>query len=304
MAIYHFSMQMISRADGKSALASASYRSGDKLYDERLGQTFDYSRKQGIVYSEIILPSNAPQRFHNRQTLWNEVEAKERRKDSQLCREFNASLPKELTREQQTELAKRFVSDCFVRKGMIADVCMHDKEDGNPHIHCMCTLRDVDENGFGKKNRDWNSREQLEEWRQKWEDYCNEYLSKENQISCRSNMELQKEAEPQLSVSQAEIRESRKTGEKSERMKMNDAIQERNQIRVSYRASRSLVDSLLNELTRVDDSISDEVEVIAELKRLLELSLELIKNSFRKTFQIGRGEDYSPQLHRERDREL
>ena len=104
MAIYHASAKIISRNGGKSVLASAAYRAGDRLTDERLGKSFDYTKKQGVDSTIILAPDNAPDWVANREKLWNEVEAAEKRKDAQLAREFNIALPVELTLEQMKDI--------------------------------------------------------------------------------------------------------------------------------------------------------------------------------------------------------
>lgn len=181
MAIYHFSGSVVSRSKGKSAVASAAYRSGEKLHDERQEKTFDYGRKQGIVYKEIMLPDDAPEWMANREKLWNAVEAAENRKDSQLAREFNFALPREFTKEQNIELAREFIQNEFVAKGMVADLCIHDEKskDGEekPHAHVMLALRRVTKDGFGLKERSWNAKENLLQWREAWAEYTNKYLA-------------------------------------------------------------------------------------------------------------------------------
>lgn len=180
MAIYHFSAQVIGRSSGRSSVAAAAYRSGEKMYDERLGFTYDYTRKLGVEYTEIIAPNNIPEWATNRSKLWNAVEAAEKRKDAQLAREINIALPKELSKELQIELTKEFVKDNFVNRGMIADITIHDNFKGNPHAHVMLTTRDININGFGNKNRSWNDKELLEQWRKAWAEYVNKALEKEN----------------------------------------------------------------------------------------------------------------------------
>jgi hypothetical protein len=93
MAIYHFSGTVISRSQGRSAIACAAYRSGERLMDERYEKIQDYSRKDDIVHEEILLPENAPEWMADREKLWNAVEFAEKRKDAQLAREFNFALP-------------------------------------------------------------------------------------------------------------------------------------------------------------------------------------------------------------------
>lgn len=207
MAIYHFSGSIISRSQGRSAIASAAYRSGEKIVDERLGMTHDYTKKEDVVYSEIFLPEYAPQSFKDRETLWNAVERYEKRKDAQLAREFTIALPRELSIEQNKSLITEFVTHEFVSKGMISDVCVHNDlmKDGNrqPHAHVMLTLRKVHEEGFGPKERSWNDKEQLNDWRESWASITNRHLAMNGfdvQIDHRSNEARGIELEPQYKI--------------------------------------------------------------------------------------------------------
>ena len=180
MAIYHFSGTVVSRSQGRSSVAAAAYRSGTELHDERLDKTYDYTKKQDIAFTEILLPKNAPEGLRDRNTLWNTVENSEKRKDAQLAREFNMALPRELTLEQQIELSRAFVIKEFVEKGMCVDLCIHNDKmkDGQlqPHAHVMLTMREVTENGFGQKAREWNSKENLLHWREAWAEITNQHL--------------------------------------------------------------------------------------------------------------------------------
>ena len=181
MAIYHFSAKVISRANGSSAVASAAYRGAERLHDDRLGRDHDFSNKAGVVHSEIMAPQGAPERLNDRTTLWNEVEAGEKRKDAQLAREVEFSIPRELDQQQSVQLAREFVEKQFVERGMVADLNVHwdFAEDGSPkpHAHVMLTMREVGPEGFGQKVRDWNSTELLKEWREAWADHVNERLA-------------------------------------------------------------------------------------------------------------------------------
>ena len=181
MAIYHCSVKTIGRSSGSSIVNSASYRSAEKLYDERLGQSFNYSGKtQDIMHKEIMAPDNAPDWVYNREKLWNKVEASEKRKDSQLAREVEISLPREFTTDQNIVLVREYIQKEFVDRGMIADVCMHYGKRGseyNPHAHVLLTMRDINKEGFGLKNISWNSKELLTKWRESWADLTNKHLS-------------------------------------------------------------------------------------------------------------------------------
>lgn len=154
MAIYHLSIKIISRGKGKSAVAAAAYRAGEKITNEYDGRVSDYTRKGGIVHTEILLPENAPIEYSDRAVLWNEVEKIEKAANSQLAREIELALPVELSREQNISLIREYVKENFVVSGMCADICVHDKNDGNPHAHIMLTTRPFNEDkSWGVKER-------------------------------------------------------------------------------------------------------------------------------------------------------
>ncbi|WP_316187977.1 MULTISPECIES: Ti-type conjugative transfer relaxase TraA [unclassified Bradyrhizobium] len=181
MAIYHLHVKVIGRKSGSSAVASAAYRSGSRLRDQRLDRSHDFSGKRGVVHSEVMLPENAPQAWSDRERLWNDVEAFEIRKDAQLAREVEFALPREMSEAQGIELARDFARAEFVDRGMLADLNVHwdMAEDGmpKPHAHVMLTMRAVDENGFGKKVREWNRTEMVKRWRERWAEIANERLA-------------------------------------------------------------------------------------------------------------------------------
>ena len=208
MAIYHCSIKIIKRSQGRSAVAAAAYRSGQKLTNEWDGITHDYTKKGGVVHSEIILPAQAPPDFSDRSTLWNNVEKAEKNRNAQLAREIEIALPAEIDRHSQIRLVRKYVQDIFVSAGMCADFSIHDKGDGNPHAHIMLTIRplkgsgewgakcrkeyDLDGNGQrirlpggGFKNHrvnitDWNDPGKAEEWRAQWARYANAMLEFRN----------------------------------------------------------------------------------------------------------------------------
>lgn len=257
MAIYHLSMQNISRGKGQSAIASASYRSGEKLYSERYGESNFYAREvQPTTF--ILAPDHAPEWATNRQRLWNEVEAVEKSKNSRLAKEFNIALPIELSHDEQEKLAKEYVQENFVNRGMVADVSIHRDDENNPHFHVMTTLREIDENGKWKakarkiyindendeplyydngerKSRkenlnDWNDKDTLKEWRKNWADTANLYLERSghaDRISEKSYTELGLEIEPTIHEGYV-ARQMEKRGEISERCEKNREISARN----------------------------------------------------------------------------
>ena len=226
MAIYHFSAKVVSRANGSSAVASAAYRSGSELFDERLGRHHDFSNKADVIHSEVLLPEGAPRHLNDRMTLWNEVEAGEKRKDAQLAREIEFSIPREMNREDGVRLARDFVQREFVDRGMVADLNVHwDRaEDGSPkpHAHVMLAMRDVGADGFGKKERDWNRGELLQHWREAWGTHVNERLAElgiDARIDHRSYAEQGIALEPQNKIGPAA---SRRPGQGLEAERIED----------------------------------------------------------------------------------
>ena len=190
-----------------SAVGASAYRSGEVLKNEYDGITHDFTRKRGIVHTEILLPPHAPPDFADRSTLWNSVEKIEKSKNSQLAREIEVALPIELDREQQIQLVRDYVQKNFVSVGMCADIAIHDKETGNPHAHIMLTMRPLEQSGeWGAKSKkeyildkngqriklkngsfksrkidtvDWNNKEKAEVWREAWADCVNRSLAEQ-----------------------------------------------------------------------------------------------------------------------------
>lgn len=259
MALYHNSTKIISRSSGRSAVGASAYRSGEKIYNEYDGIDHDFSRKQGVVYSEVMLPQQAKEEFKNRATLWNEVEKIEKAKNSQLAREVEVALPKELSRAEQIQLVKSYVQDNYVKNGMCADLNIHDKGDGNPHAHIMLTVRPIESNGeWGAKSKkeylldengqkiklksgqykskkiettNWNSKEFLQSYREDWANKINQKLKEigiNQRVDHRSYEEQGIEKVPTIHEG-ATSREMEKRGRISDRMEINRRIKEINE---------------------------------------------------------------------------
>lgn len=188
MAIEYASTSILSRSKGHSAIKAAAYRSGEKMYDDRIGQTANYEhRKHDVIHSEILLPKGVDDKYLDRQTLWNAVEDSENRKDSQLAKDHVIALPKELSQKQHIEMAKRFAQEQFVNEGVVVDVSVHYHSEDNPHAHLMTTTRVIDDNGFGKKaihlNPSFSGRGRVsaeEQIRHQWADFQNKYFQENN----------------------------------------------------------------------------------------------------------------------------
>ena len=238
MAIFHFSAKVIGRAAGRSAVAAAAYRAGERLHDERLDRDHDFRAKSGVEHSEIMLPEGAPEQWRDRERLWNDVEAFEKRKDAQLAREVEFSIPREMTKGDGIELARDFVQAEFVERGMIADLNVHWDigADGQPkpHAHVMLTMREVGEEGFGQKVRDWNRTELVEQWRERWADHVNARLAEldiDARIDHRSLEAQGIDLEPQDKIGPAASRMGER-GLESERIEDHRAVAQRNGERI------------------------------------------------------------------------
>ena len=172
MAIYHLRATMISRSAGRSATAAAAYRSASHIEDHRTGLSFDYRARGGVDHVEILAPAQAPEWAQDRAALWNAVEAAETRKNSQVAREIRVALPAELDHGQRALLVRDFCQRQFVDRGMVADIALHapgrEGDDRNHHAHILLTTREIADEGFTTKNRDWNAVEVLEGWREAW----------------------------------------------------------------------------------------------------------------------------------------
>ena len=263
MSIYHCSIKNISRSSGRSAVACAAYRSGEELEDLETGITHDYRKKPGIAFAEIFLCKNAPERFQNREELWNEVEKIEKAADARLAREIEVAIPRELSLEEMKNLVAGYAK-MLTEEGMCVDAAIHLKV-GNPHAHLMCTTRKIKADGtwdqkekkvyaldeFGNKipvidqetreqkigargRRIWkrvtvaandlNAKENVEKWRKMWSEHCNAYLEPEQQIDHRSyERQGKKDVIPTIHEGYA-AREMEKRGKLAERCEINREI--------------------------------------------------------------------------------
>ncbi|GHU57242.1 hypothetical protein AGMMS49975_22380 [Clostridia bacterium] len=265
MAIFHCSIKIFSRSKGKSAVAAAAYRSGEKITNEYDGEVHDYTRKGGVVHTEILLSENAPAEYADRSILWNAVEKSERYKTAQLAREIEIALPVELTREQNILLVRKYVKENFVSAGMCADICVHDKGDGNPHAHIMLTMRAIEKDGkWCAKSRnvdgrkintvDWNDRDKAEEWRKAWADYANAALRQNGKLTDKNVLDHRSyerqgiEQIPTIHLGVAASQMERK-GIRTERGNINREIEVNNKLLRQLRAR----------LNHLNDWLKDEI---------------------------------------------
>lgn len=301
MAIYHFSMQVISRGKGQSAVASAAYRSGEKLYSERYDKENFYQHREVMPDTMILKPTHAPEWCADRERLWNEVEKIEKAKNAQLAREFTVALPIELSNQQQKELLKHFVQEVFVDEGMVADIAIHRDDAKNPHAHVMLTMRPfledgswgakskkeyiLDEDGESlytasgaKKSRkidmnDWNKREKIQEWRQAWALYANQHLALAGvavEITEKSHAALGLEQEPMIHEGYV-ARKMEQEGRSSDRVEINRQVKARNEKVVSLREVDEKLTNLENHQMILQALSPMEKKELGELSKVLKM---------------------------------
>lgn len=257
LVIYYFDGNIIGRSSGRSAVGAAAYRAGEKLRSHAAGSAayragdelredggivHDYTRKGGVKHSEIMLPQNAPPEYKDRETLWNAVEKREKRKDAQLAREFVVGLQREFELQEQIEVLREYIKENFVDKGMCADFAIHNKGDTNPHAHIMLTTRTVTPNGFGLKDTDWNDKALFLEWRKNWADVNNRMFERKGlveRIDHRSYKEQGIDREPMIHLGHEAAALERK-GIKTERGNHNREVMRRNEERAKLKETEQL----------------------------------------------------------------
>lgn len=307
----HFDIKIVQRSKRQSSVAAAAYQSGDRLFSEYDQKRKAFSDKRGIVYTEIMLPENAPPEYKNRNTLWNAVERIENQWNSQLARRFIMALPREIPREEQIRLMGEYCNSQFVSKGMIADFAIHDKGDGNPHAHILLTLRPMDEQGQwllkchkeydldedGERIRlpggswkshkvntaDWNERKYGEIWRHEWEVVQNKYLEASGRtvrIDMRSFERQGNPHAPQIHLG-PEATAMERRGIKTELGNLNRQVITANKL---FDSIRNAIRSLQSWLSDLSEKIKAESSDI----NLEEQSLAEILNAYMELRKEGR----------------
>ena len=286
MALYHFHVTQIKRSEGRTAVASAAYRAGEKLHNLWDGETHDYTKKGGVILAEIMLPEYAPERFFDRSTLWNEVEQVEKNYNAQLAYSFDMALQNEFSLEENIELAREFVQKYFVSDGMICDLGVHqpDKEEGgipNPHFHVLAPIRPLNEDGtWGAKQRreyhldengnrikkenggwefdavsttNWGRPETLNMWRQAWADIVNDKFREkglECRIDHRSYVNQGLDLIPTVHEG-PQIRKMEKKGIRTEKGELNRWIKATNRMLRSMRATIAALKEWIQEAKEI-----------------------------------------------------
>ena len=315
IAIYHCNISIVSRGKGKSAVAAAAYRSGEKLTNEWDGMTHDYTRKGGVVHTEIMLPPHAPPSFSDRSTLWNSVELYEKAGNAQLAREIDAALPIELSREEQIRLVREYCSSQFVSRGMCVDYAIHDTGKGNPHCHIMLTMRPLDERGAwaakSQKEYDldengerirlpsgrykthkvdltgWNDKDNTLLWRKAWADFTNDFLERNGspeRIDHRSNAERGIDEIPTVHMSVAACQMEKK-GIATEKGELNRSIQKTNRLIREIRAQIGKLKEWIADLFKARETAPEQPPQSPNLANLLMKYLSVQREKSRKYSQ-------------------
>ena len=311
----HFDVKIIQRSKRQSAVASAAYQSGERLFSEYDQKQKYYSHKSEIVHTEIMLPPHAPPEYADRNTLWNAAEAIEKQWNSQLARRFVLAIPRELPRSQYADLIRDYCREFFVSKGMIADFAIHDKGDGNPHAHILLTMRAMDEQGKwlpksrkvydldenGERIRlpsgrykthkvdltGWNDKGNALLWRKAWADISNAYLERAGhpeRIDYRSNAERGIDELPTVHMGVAACQMEKK-GIATEKGELNRNIQKANRLIREIRAQIGKLKEWIGELFKARETAPEQPPQSPGLANLLMKYLSVQREKSRKYSQ-------------------
>ncbi len=294
MAIYHCSYKPVSRATGRSAVASAAYRAAERLTNERDGLTHDFTKRSGVEHAEIVLPGDAvsergemvrgsgPEWARDRSALWNAAEAAEKRKDSRVAGEIEVALPHELTAEQRLELTRNFACEVAERYGVAVDFAIHaphgQTDVRNHHAHVLMTTRRVEETGLAEKSHlEWENRklkalglpscpDQVRGLRTLWEETANEHLARAGldlRIDHRSHRERGLEIEPTQHMG-VHATQMERRGKEVSRTRMDEATAQRNAERIRENPEQVLT------LITGEKSVFDRRDIARALHRAVD----------------------------------
>lgn len=242
MSLYHLSVKVISRGDGRSAVAASAYRAGEKLTCDHYEKIQDYTKKTGVEFTHIYAPPNTNPELLDRQTLWNTVEKVERRKDAVLAREFEIAFPCELNAEQRKQLLDELCQKLVEKHGVVVDAAIHaphtegGSDERNYHAHIMFTTRAINEHGefSAKKYRDFsrdNGTQTVCDWREDFADLCNKHLEQagfDQRVDHRSYADQKKDYLEPTSHEGPAVTAMRRRGIDTEISLNNDEIKVRN----------------------------------------------------------------------------
>ena len=328
MAIFHMSFQNISAGKGRSAIAGASYRSGEKLFDQKEGRSYFYARSV-MPESFILTPKNAPEWASDREKLWNEVERKDRRANSRYAKEFNVALPVELSEDEQKELLTKYVQENFVDDGMVADVAIHRDHPDNPHAHVMLTNRPFNPDGtWGIKSRkeyildekgnktytksgyarnrkiwltDWDKKEKITEWRHNWATAVNQVLEAKNLPDRISEKSYEEQGIDEVATQHEGI-----NSQKEKRQEFNQNVKQQRQAKAEAKNANEKIHNERRMQTLQRHYSFDEKRLVAQLSNRLKtfVSLENLDEKQRMLFNWKNsamikqavGEDVTKQL--------
>lgn len=284
MAIYHLSVKTISRSAGRSATAAAAYRAGAVIADERTGLLHDYTRKQGIEHSAIVLPAGAPEWAADRAALWNTAEQAETRKNSTVAREFEIALPSELDATERRDLAMSFAREISERHGVAVDVVIHAPhrhgDERNHHAHLLVTTRQLGPEGLGKKTRELDQKQsgEVERWRQWWANMQNVSLERAGSSERVDHRSYERQGivdEPEMKQGPAVTAMERRAVMKAEREGMayapvtevgahNAAVKEKRGLRHLIERGTDWLRGYGVDLERIKQSAADRIQALKD----------------------------------------
>ena len=299
----HLKIKITQRSKRQSAVAGAAYQSGESLFSEYDQKRKSYTEKRGIIYTEIMLPPNAPPEYADRGTLWNAVEAVEKQWNSQLARRFVVTFPREVPAEQYPDMIREYCNEHFVSKGMCCDLAIHDPDPPghNPHCHIMLTMRAMDEKGKwlpksrkvydldanGERIRlpsgnwkshkedtvDWNEQYHAEDWRHGWEVVQNRYLEmagSTERVDMRSYERQGLDIVPTVHMGPA-VTQMERRGIETNIGNLNRDIKAANALMAAIRNTIKSLRAWIRDLLEARKEVLAEMEAAASSPSLIEL---------------------------------
>lgn len=279
MASYHLSVKTIKRSAGRSATAAGAYRAGERIECQREGRVHDYTRKQGIEETFIVTPENAPDWAQDRASLWNEAEASETRRNSVTAREWELSLPFEISAEVRSQITREFASELVSRYGVAVDVAIHaphrEGDQRNHHAHVLTSTRKLEAEGFTTKTRVLDSAKtggvEIAQMRGVWAELQNRALERVGEVERVDHRSLEVQRSDALSRGDAVSAEEM---DRDPELKLGPAANamERRERAASEREGREYVP--VTERGAVVHAARQAREMFAELRERVELARE------------------------------
>ena len=290
--MFHLSVKIFSRGKGHNFRQKLAYRDGGIYVDEFTGQRVNYLHKglKDQIENDFITPSGADESLCNRNDYYDALEKKEKAKNAQFFREFEIALPDDMSKEDKKIVARKFGNE-LAKQGMFVDINYHKLDSKNPHAHILTSMRGVNENGLlGNKNREWNDKQKIEEWRSTYAKVINEHyatLGKKNSVNHQS---YKKQGKNKIATKKLPV--DKKSKDYQDRLKLNKDIKKYNKV-TKLKDYKKDLETLQQQRTKTKTDLSEVREVIEKYphyKKIREERRELKSKALQTHMQIKKRE--------------